>query len=239
MFEPMWLKHKEYGERIRDIWGELTCRNMSLSERLSSSATSLKVWGKECFRNVNKRISYLKNNLQWIQQYERTCEATEAEANIVRELDDWLYKEELYWKQRSRADWLKEGDRNTRFFHLRASQRRIINCIQKLQGSTGEWITDEDGVSREIVHYFRTNIYRSSRRRSHDRMDQDISFIPSCLTDGMAENLNAPFTELEIQRHYSRCIQQKPLVQMDFQLFSSKKVGHYLRRRSLVALFLC
>ena len=33
-------------------------------------------------------------------------------------LNELLYREEMMWLQRSRVDWLKEGDRNTRFFFM-------------------------------------------------------------------------------------------------------------------------
>ncbi|KAL9664620.1 hypothetical protein QQ045_020025 [Rhodiola kirilowii] len=195
----MWLKQKEYGEKIRGIWEHCTGRNSSLSECLSSSAIELKEWGRSCFGNVNKKISCLKEKLKWIQQQNRTREIVEEEVRITRDIDDWLYKEELYWKQRSRADWLREGDRNTRFFHLRASQRRKFNRIREIQGSGVDIITNEEDICIEVVNYFKFRVFQSDRGRSYSRIQQEVSFIPQCVSQDMIDILNAPFSDLEVQ----------------------------------------
>lgn len=46
-------------------------------------------------------------------------------------------REELYWEQRARANWLKNGDRNTPFFHKFVSERRSRNRVDRLVYSVG------------------------------------------------------------------------------------------------------
>ncbi|KAA3460843.1 reverse transcriptase [Gossypium australe] len=41
-------------------------------------------------------------------------------------------KDEMYWEQRARQNWLKFGDKNTAFFHRCAIRRRQVNTISKL-----------------------------------------------------------------------------------------------------------
>lgn len=43
----------------------------------------------------------------------------------------------MYWKQRSRVNWLQLGDQNTRFFHQTTLQRRQYNKILRLQDDSG------------------------------------------------------------------------------------------------------
>jgi hypothetical protein len=43
-----------------------------------------------------------------------------------------FYKEEISWRQKSRALWLKGGDKCTKFFHRVANSNRRSNSIESL-----------------------------------------------------------------------------------------------------------
>jgi hypothetical protein len=72
---------------------------------------------------------------------------------LLREMDVFLYREEILWMQRSRVAWVREGDRNTKFFHRKASWRHKKNKVRKLRRSDGTWTMDPgemENMSREF-----------------------------------------------------------------------------------------
>lgn len=65
-------------------------------------------------------------------------------------------QKELYWRQRAKAHWLQHGDRNTKYFHQHASERRRLNRIQKL-------VRDDGSVVKQIgeIHTMVTDLFKS------------------------------------------------------------------------------
>lgn len=51
-----------------------------------------------------------------------------------------LEQEEAFWRLKSRAIWVKEGDKNTKFFHKFASSRREKNSIWKISYGKGAFL---------------------------------------------------------------------------------------------------
>ncbi|XP_074378458.1 uncharacterized protein LOC141719995 [Apium graveolens] len=65
-----------------------------------------------------------------------------------------LEKKEVYWKQRAKQFWLKEGDQNTRFFHSYASGRKKNNQVTKLKDKHGVWKEGKEDIREIITEYF-------------------------------------------------------------------------------------
>ncbi|KAJ9190426.1 hypothetical protein P3X46_001631 [Hevea brasiliensis] len=79
----------------------------------------------------------------------------EVEQSLLNRLHELWQREEIHWKQRSRINWLKEGDKNTRFFHLSTIQRRQRNTILKLRGENGRWLDSDTDIKDEIFLFFK------------------------------------------------------------------------------------
>ncbi|GMY29357.1 putative reverse transcriptase/RNA-dependent DNA polymerase, partial [Fagus crenata] len=75
-------------------------------------------------------------------------------ASTKAEINKLLMGEELHWRQRLRMVWLAIGDKNTKFFHAQAHQRRQTNSIKGLLNENNAWCTDENEVKAIAINYF-------------------------------------------------------------------------------------
>ena len=83
-------------------------------------------WGREFWKRFRKRIKCCSEKL--VRLRGKTDDMAVGEFFSVRaELDSLLDQEEVYWKQRAKDFWLKEGDSNTRYFHSHASSKQKHN----------------------------------------------------------------------------------------------------------------
>ena len=121
----------------------------------------------------------------------------EAEIKELRmEVNEVLTKEEIMWKQRSRVEWLQNGDRNTKFFHTVASQRQCKNRIEGLRDSKGVWHEEEGATEAIILDYFK-NIFTSD---CPTNFDASIDAIEECITPEMNKELLKEFKPEEVRR---------------------------------------
>jgi hypothetical protein len=78
----------------------------------------------------------------------------------------WLVVEKARKKQSACISYIKEGDANTRFFHLRANGRRRKNHIHRLRIGAG-WIVDHNDKENIVQEHFE-NIMANPPSRSYN-----------------------------------------------------------------------
>lgn len=76
-----------------------------------------------------------------------------------------LLHEEVYWKQRAKLFWLKNGDANTKFFHAQATRRKKLNNIRFLVIEEGERVDDHDRMCAMTNEYF-TGVFSDVNTRN-------------------------------------------------------------------------
>ncbi|KAM6551386.1 hypothetical protein CsatB_001194 [Cannabis sativa] len=69
----------------------------------------------------------------------------------------WKKKGRCIGDKESRALWLKNGDRNTKFFHFKASARWKKNTISGLFDDRGKWCTSDDDLAAVAINYATEN----------------------------------------------------------------------------------
>lgn len=96
-----------------------------------------------------------------------------ADSSAIRlatdQLNELLYREEMIWLQHSRINWLKEGDRNTRFFHSKAAWRAKKNKITKLRDQDGTVHCSTKVLEQMSTEYFKT-IFSADSNLDHSKV---------------------------------------------------------------------
>lgn len=72
-----------------------------------------------------------------------------------KELEVVLNQKESMWFQKSKKNWIMEGDRNTRYYHTKAVTRRLKNKILALRNSLGDWGEDQFCLKQIACDFYR------------------------------------------------------------------------------------
>ena len=189
------------GKKERERWcfyvETLYTRHVEgMLEDLEQRKACLKIWNKEVFGDVTARKdSVLKQMVFWDSIEGNRVLSVEEQSfkkQALKEYKKWVIMEETSWRQKSRELWLREGDRNTGYFHKMANAHKRVNTLVKIKIS-GSWVIEERDIKDGVVQVF------------HSLLSKTDEWRPRCnglqvgvLEGEVAGMLEAPFLEEEV-----------------------------------------
>lgn len=194
-FQAAWLSHAKFDEFVTMNWN----KSAPVIPVQKEFASKLNQWNREVFHNIFRKKSELWARIEGVQRrlamkWERKW--IKLEGKLRRELDDVLHEEELIWFQKSRLEAIKDGDRNTKFFHLATVIRRNRNKVDMLQANDGSWVTDPTNVKLMVEQYWKDLF-----------MEENPHYCTSNYTTGAfplmsekeLESLTRPYVQCEVE----------------------------------------
>ncbi|WCJ21071.1 hypothetical protein M5689_003257 [Euphorbia peplus] len=154
-----WETHHDFKKFVADTW---LPNNDPISAN-QNFCNSVCVWIKEMFGHITAKKVSLMNQLTCIQyQIQRRADdqLVTIEKKLQQDLLDVLAQEELLWFQKSRKQWISQGERNSRYFHLSTIIHRNQNKIEAITDEQGNWCQDEKSIRQCAVHFF-SNLFAS------------------------------------------------------------------------------
>ncbi|XP_071940158.1 uncharacterized protein [Coffea arabica] len=169
---------------------------------------------------------------------ERLRESTEFHKGAMDDLKTQLKRaysnEEMYWSQKSRVTWLKEGDKNSQFFHASVKGRMKRNRMVNVQRDDGSWTSNEKEQGEEVVSYYQ-QLFDS---QGTEGVEDILRGIPNTISDQMNANLTRTVTKTEIKlKHNLDCCISKnqaafsPGRQILDNVIVSHEYLHYLKNK--------
>ncbi|XP_021742793.1 uncharacterized protein LOC110708878 [Chenopodium quinoa] len=136
-FETAWLFDNTCETVVREAWH--SDEEYDVLGKLGATSVRLAGWSKDKFDALGKQIEEAEFALKLVQQERITEESCDRSAHLEQTLDDLHRKYEAYWFLRSQVLEVRDSDKNTSYYHHKASHRRE-------KKNTIEGLYDDEGV---------------------------------------------------------------------------------------------
>ncbi|XP_057770894.1 uncharacterized protein LOC130990686 [Salvia miltiorrhiza] len=195
-FLNMWVSHPNFQDLVTSSWEQrvdINCQIFRVMFKLRRLRSDLRNWNKTVFGNVDtqieegqRRLSVLQND---ISSTGYTDDLFDAEVAEQASLGTLLDRKCNLLQQKSRANWLNDGDRNSSFFHRLIKFRKRPQRIEHLK-IEGNMVYDQSIIQDHIIDFF-SNLFREEGQRTVDRV-----MLEAIIDEWVTEEQNDTLTRI-------------------------------------------
>uniref|UniRef100_A0A803Q907 Reverse transcriptase domain-containing protein n=1 Tax=Cannabis sativa TaxID=3483 RepID=A0A803Q907_CANSA len=133
-FEVWWTRDPRSSLVVKHAWKSLSFDYAlaRIFRKIGATRLALSKWNREQFGKLDTYIRQLEHQLKNIQSLPAGSRSWASELEVRTTLNEALLRKALYWQQRSRVSWLKEGPLETleHFIYLSLEEQASFVSIQ-------------------------------------------------------------------------------------------------------------
>ena len=197
-FENFWTKLPHFQDVVTAAWSQPTTHTEPfhrLSHKLHITGKALRKWSRSLISDVKLKLHMAQEVILRLDIAQENRDLSDSEHRLQNKLKKrilgWAVIEKARKRQSSRVTYLREGDANTKFFHIKANSRRRKNFIQRLKKGQGWAISHQE--KQQVIHDHFSSIMADPPARS-----RDFNWDALCLPSVNLSSLDDPFTEQEV-----------------------------------------
>lgn len=193
-FDNRCINKPGFEEVVKQSWGSTELDTSNTMDRIGRCRKNFRKWKKNSDSNSRTKITRLHAELE--KEIAKRNPSFYFMKKLRVELAEAIREEEQYWRQKCREEWLRSGDRNTKYFHNCVKGKRLKNRILMLLDELGQEHFTEGSKGNIAVEYYR-ELFRSSN--PHD-LDSVFCGFRGRVSEEMNSRLTAPISPEEIKK---------------------------------------
>ncbi|XP_042481873.1 uncharacterized protein LOC122062313 [Macadamia integrifolia] len=130
-FHSFWMENESFISVVEDAWRDQFGGDpiFILASKLIRVKESLRPWTRSTFPNLNDELEKARLGLKEVQDMIDVAE-------------------------KAKLRWIKEGDCNSKFFHLSVKLRRAKNQITTLRKENGSWVSNQSDIASYSSEFY-------------------------------------------------------------------------------------
>lgn len=209
-FESFWLRYASLQEVVSNAWHSAPPSSKPITRfalKIGKVQLALRTWSLGLNSALKKQASICLHWIEWLDIAEEKRVLSPLEITLrpqlKRRYEDLCFLDELKWIQRSRVQWLRAGDANTKFFHLHASCRKSKNFRSHLSDGNDLLIAPVS-IANHLFSFFQNQL-------GVDKLSGTSIDFSTIFHDDLVDlsSLHSPFTMDEVKKAVFSCAPKK------------------------------